>query len=68
MTNKPLDPSLVDTAADPKVFMMRSFAARPCAAVLGKYGEALGYQFCDNNGDARCAFTKPCPKHDHDKS
>lgn len=59
------DPSLAGTAADPMVNLAHGDRNPPrmCCAILGPY-PADGYQFRDNNDMARCAFTKPCPKHD----
>jgi hypothetical protein len=59
-----MDAALTGTAADRNIQrMMRQPEVELCCAVLGKHGKADGYQFKDNNGMARCAFTKPCPYH-----
>ncbi len=58
------DDELRDTAADPLV--QAAFGRKLtglCSAVLGPY-PASGYQFEDNDRNARCAFNRPCPIHD----
>ena len=60
-----LPPSLHDTIADPAIQRaMRQPVRVLCCVVLGKHGEASGWQFRDNDGMARCGFEKPCPVHD----